>query len=516
MNVLNAIEQHAIQKPEAIALFGSNHSLSYAQLASRVKICADNISRMGIKRLGLLMDNCPDWVVIDLACIQVGVTLTPMPHFFSQVQLQNLCRSANIDHIATNFLSLTKSLDISTEQLTEPLAGHPVFRTVTGACQSSTPNPVPAKITFTSGTTGDPKGVCLGQSTLDGVAHTIKEQLSSLDLKIHLCVLPMSTLLENVAGVYGTLMNGGCCHLPSLEEIGFSSSSGFNPARLISALGRYQPNSMILVPELLAALVALVEAGDKIPDSIRFIAVGGAHVPRQLLSRAAALDIPVYEGYGLSECGSVVSLNHPKSHKTGSVGKPLSGTKIRIADSGEIIVSGRAYSHYLGQRASPEDKQQEIHTGDIGYLDSNGYLYITGRLKNLIITSFGRNLSPEWIESELTASPNIDQCAVFADNKPFCSALIIPHGGQDQLSGVEQAIEQANRKLPEYAQIKKWVMLSEPFTPENGMLAVNGQLLRECISQHHAKSIASMYAHEPYPARLKAIALSSTAHYSAN
>ena len=514
--MLNAVELHAIQQPETIALFGSNHSLSYAQLANRVKICADNISRMGIKRLGLLMDNCPDWVVIDLACIQVGITLIPMPHFFSQVQLQNLCRSADIDHIVTSFLSLTKSLDISTEQLSEPLAGHPVFKTVTGGYQASAPNPAPAKITFTSGTTGDPKGVCLGQSTLDGVAHTIKEQLSSLDLKIHLCVLPMSTLLENVAGVYGTLINGGCCHLPSLEVIGFSSSSGFNPSRLISALGRYKPNSVILVPELLAALVALAEAGHEIPGSIRFIAVGGAHVSTRLLSRATALNFPVYEGYGLSECGSVVSLNHPKSHKTGSVGKPLPGTKVRVADSGEIIVNGRAYSHYLGQPTSREDKQPEIHTGDIGYMDSNGYLYITGRLKNLMITSFGRNLSPEWIESELTASQNIDQCAVFADNKPFCSALIIPHGGQDQPSGIEQTIEQTNRKLPEYAQIKKWALLSESFTPENGMLTANGQLQRESISQRYAQSIASMYTHEPYPARLKAMAASSTAHYSAN
>lgn len=497
MNVLKAVEYYATLQPRAPALSDSGTTVSYAQLANKIKDCADTIARMGIKRMGLLMDNCPDWVVIDLACIQTEITLIPMPHFFSPIQLRNLCASAQLDHIVTGFVSRIKSLDVPTQPLTEQLAGFAVFKTGAGNSSASDPGPVPAKITFTSGTTGDPKGVCLDQSTQDRVAGSVKERLCGLDLKTHLCVLPLSTLLENVAGVYGTLMNGGCCRIPSLHETGFSTSSGFNPVALGSAFSRYTPNSAILVPELLAALVALAESGFRMPDSARFIAVGGASVCPRLLHRASDLGIPVYEGYGLSECGSVVSLNHPENHKPGSVGRPLSGMDVKIGVKGEIIVRGRARSHYLGRPPAPQDEPQETHTGDIGYLDSDGYLYITGRLKNLMITSFGRNISPEWIESALMASPVIHQCAVFGDARPFCSALIISRPGQHHQSrAIASAIMQANEKLPEYAQIRKWIIASEPFTSENGMLAANGSLLRDAIGQHYAQSIAALYALE--------------------
>ena len=496
MNLLTAVEHHATLQPEAPALSDSGTTVSYAQLANKIKDCADTIGRMGIKRMGLLMDNCPDWVVIDLACIQAGITLIPMPHFFSGIQLQNLCASAQIDHIVTGFVSRIMSLDVAIEPLTQQLAGLAVFKTVAGNPLASDPEPAPAKITFTSGTTGDPKGVCLDQFTQDRVARSVKERLSSLGLRTHLCVLPLSTLLENVAGVYGTLMNGGCCQIPSLHETGFSTSSGFDPVKLASAFSRYTPNSAILVPELLAALVALAESGFRIPDSARFFAVGGASVCPQLLNRASNLGIPVYEGYGLSECGSVVSLNHPENHKPGSVGKPLPGLEVKIGANDEIIVKGRARSHYLGQPASAQGKPQETHTGDIGYLDWDGYLYITGRLKNLMITSFGRNISPEWIESALIANPVVYQCAVFGDARPFCSALIISRPALHESSAIAAAVMQANEKLPEYARIKKWIIASEPFTPKNGMLAANGSLQRNTISQHYAQAIAALYTHE--------------------
>jgi long-subunit acyl-CoA synthetase (AMP-forming) len=185
------------------------------------------------------------------------------------------------------------------------------------------------------------------------------------------------------------------------------------------------------------------------PSSLRFIAVGGAPVSPLLLKRARALGLPVYEGYGLSEAASVVSMNVPGKDCIGSVGQPLPHGSVDIADDGEIVVRGNLFSGYLGQ---PFRQIEEWATGDIGFIDSDGHLHITGRKKTAFATAHGRKLAPEWIESELTGTSAIAQAALFGEGRSWNIAVVVPC---DAAAGarIGPDIEVLNQTLPDYARV---------------------------------------------------------------
>src|SRR5690606_15677696 len=191
--------------------------------------------------------------------------------------------------------------------------------------------PGTCKITYTSGTTGQPKGVCLDADTLLRVADSLELASRSRQVTRHLCVLPLATLLENLAGIYAPLLAGAVVELRPLAQVGLQGASGFDVARFLALLHAVRPNSLVLLPQLLLALVTAAEQGVALPDSLRFVAVGGGRVAPQLLERADQLGLPVFEGYGLSECASVVCLNTPEARRIGSVGRPLPHVELRLA-----------------------------------------------------------------------------------------------------------------------------------------------------------------------------------------
>jgi pyrroloquinoline quinone (PQQ) biosynthesis protein C len=220
------------------------------------------------------------------------------------------------------------------------------------------------------------------------------------------------------------------------------------------------------------------------------VAVGGAAISRRTLEAAAEVGLPVYEGYGLSECASVVALNRPSAKRLGSVGRPLPHVQINLAQDGEILVQGLQWPGYLGEPA--RTPIESIATGDIGHLDADGYLYVTGRKKDVFITSFGRNISPEWIEKELVAQAPIAQAALFGDGLPFNSAVIVPCPGT-AASAVDDALAAVNLQLPDYARVRSWVPARNAFSLGNGMLTANGRLRRAPIRDAHLDLLAAVY-----------------------
>ena len=221
------------------------------------------------------------------------------------------------------------------------------------------------------------------------------------------------------------------------------------------------------------------------------MAVGGAHVSKKLLQRAAALNIPVFEGYGLSESASVVALNTEKTNKIGSVGKPLPHVVIQFSEENEILVKGANLLGYTGETAK-EITDSFIKTGDIGYMDDEGFLFINGRKKNIFITSFGRNVSPEWVESALLNAPEILQVCLFGEAKPWNIALIVTKPGVTSLL-VSRAIEETNKQLPDYARITKWLLADAPFSVKNSQLTLNGRLKRDVISAAYKEKMNDLY-----------------------
>lgn len=321
------------------------------------------------------------------------------------------------------------------------------------------------------------------------VANTLADATRDCPIRRHLCVLPLATLLENLAGVYAPLLRGAEICVPDLATLGFRGSSSFVPQLFLQGIGTVRPHSMILIPQLLDCLVEATRAGWQPPDSLVFIAVGGGKVSRAMLEEAERRGLPVYEGYGLSECGSVVSLNLPGRNRSGSVGRPLPHVDIEIID-GEIFVGGQLCLGYTGE---PRDSGSgKLATGDLGCFDEDGYLTINGRRKNLLITSFGRNISPEWIEAELNTIPGVLQTFVTGDAQPYLGALLVALPGLDD-SRLQEAIELVNKRLPDYARVKCWQRIGSPFSVSEGTLTANGRPRREAILNRYGKQIDALF-----------------------
>ncbi len=348
-----------------------------------------------------------------------------------------------------------------------------------------------AKVTFTSGTTGEPKGVMLDAQQMSAVAQSLAGRVEVATGDRHLALTPLSVLLENICGLYAPLWCGATAILPSLAETGLQGASGVDVPTMAEALLKHRASTAIFTPHTLQCLVEYLEQGGVVPASLRFGAVGGAPVSGRLLERAEALGLPIREGYGLSECASVCTLNTLAEKRPGSAGRPLPHLHLRIADDGEVLVKGNLFRGYLGQSKS-ETENGWWRTGDTGRLDEDGFLHLTGRRRNIFITAFGRNVAPEWVEKELVLDPAIAQAAVFGEARPFNTAVILPHPGvgADQ---VEAALSRTNKTLPDYARITCWLPADEPFTPLNGQLSGTGRIKRDEVFTCYRERIEAVY-----------------------
>lgn len=486
---LLALRSIAARDPEARLLVTQERQLSAAETLDAVERMAEVLAANDVGTLALAADNSPDWVIADLAAQMAGVPLVPVPPFFSAGQVVHALADSGVDAIAADEPGSVALLSLPTRFTAELSPDLTLLRLKQSAVVAGVPAGT-AKISYTSGTTGTPRGVCLPQPAMDRVAKAICAATADLGIRRHLCLLPLATLLENISGVYAPLIAGAEIALPPIHATGLLGAAGLDVDRLLECLQSFEPESVILLPQLLESLVGAVERGASLPESLRFAAVGGGVVGLPLLERADRVGVPVYEGYGLTECCSVVALNTPDARRPGSVGRPLPHCHVRIGKNSEVLVSGNSMRGYLG---SERAHAGEIATGDIGHMDADGYLYIDGRIKNVMITSFGRNLSPEWVESCLTAKPSIAQAALFGDGMPFNVAIVVPaaNAGVDT---IECDIAEVNRRLPDYARIGRWFLAAEPFSPIKGTATSNGRIRRPVIRNRYQDEIDACYA----------------------
>jgi len=445
--------------------------------------------------VGILADNSLEWIAIDLATQEIGVTLVPLPSFFTPNQWLHAIKSSGMQAIFCPQEDIVRNLGFIFQN--DYVGELKLFESMSVlSSMVDQPNLVEVqKITYTSGTTSEPKGVCLSTDQQWSVAQTIEEALRSLQIKRHLNVLPLSVLLENIAGVYTALTCGAQNICVPLSEVGLHGSSHFDADACIAAIEKYQAESIILLPQMLQAIVARSTKQDPRLKSLKFVAVGGGKTPVALIKTAKSMGIPVYEGYGLSECASVLALNTPKDERIGSVGKVLSNRSIRITEDGEIEVKNDHLPHYLEKNTELEASDSEwLATGDLGHLDDDGFLYLDGRKKNVLITSFGRNISPEWPESLLLGSGLFRQAMVIGDGQAQLGALLVT--AKDGLSDevIQAEVTSANQALPDYAQIKHWLLADEPFTQINGLATANGRLKRDLIKNKFNDQIELLYA----------------------
>lgn len=444
-----ALRDRAAQAPDAIALDPVvEPPLSYGALWQRVSVRAPQLAATHSPAFPVVLDGDHgiETAIAELALLAAGIPVLSLPRFFTADQAR---------HARTT----SAARELTDDPATAPAARSPL-------------PPATARVTFTSGSTGDPRGICLSAGHLSGVAAAVVGAVGAEHAGRHLAVLPPGILLETVAGFFATLLAGGCHVCPPQARIGMAEPFRPDFATLLTAIAELRITSLILVPEYLAGLVAAMAAsGTRLPE-LTIVAVGGAAVSPVLLAQARALGLPVRQGYGLTEAGSVVALAAPDDPPD-SVGRPLGHLGVSLARDGEIVLTGAVALGALGG----EPPSSPFATGDIGRFDDQGRLFIKGRKSNLIVTSFGRNIAPEWIESLLREQPGVLQAMVWGDGLPTPRALLVPASAGADLAAAVTAV---NAALPAYATITQWREVAA-FTPDNGRLTGNGRLRRAPI-----------------------------------
>lgn len=253
--------------------------------------------------------------------------------------------------------------------------------------------------------------------------------------------------------------------------------------------------------------------------NIRFLFCGGAALRADLAEFFHAAGLLILEGYGLTESAAVSALNLPGDFRFGSVGKPLPGVDMTIDDDGEILIRGpmimRGYHHLDDEtRDAIEAGEGWLHTGDLGRFDRDGYLFVTGRKKHLIVTSGGKNVAPEQIEEQLTQLELIKRAVVCGDGRPFITALLtldeaaetwaiqrgISFGSRAELADdpevyeqLHRCVEEVNANLPHFETVRRFAILPEPLSVDNGELTPTGKIRRSAIIERHAALLDKLY-----------------------
>lgn len=276
---------------------------------------------------------------------------------------------------------------------------------------------------------------------------------------------------------------------------------------------------LLRAQSILADRFVLSKIKERTGGRIKFFVSGGAALSRELGEFFEAVGIMIIEGYGMTECSPVISANRIDDYKFGSVGKPLKNVQVKIADDGEILTRGPhvMVGYYKNPEATREsiDKEGWLHTGDVGHYDTDGFIVITDRKKHLFVNSGGKNIAPQPIENLLLQSKFVDQVILIGDKRRFNTALIVPDfeflkdfAGEIHLDfrdeeelvsndkvneAVRKDINDLQKDLAKYEQVRRFKLLPTPFTIENGDLTPTLKVKRKVVEAKYAELIDSMY-----------------------
>lgn len=497
---LRNLARFAREDGARMAIRDPDLQLSYGELAVRVGGFVTAASDLPAT-VGVLAENGVQWAIADLGLAAAGRTFVPLPPGFSDQQLRHIVDDAGVEMVLVDVANAgrTDSLGVAARSLEAQCARAGGFD-IEGWQPAAGVN----RIIYTSGTTGTPKGVRLGHQQIDFMTRALADAVGATHDDRYMSVLPMAMLLEQFGAIHVPVLVGGeSCLVPSVAQ----AVGRGQPADIAGAAREARPTFTVIVPALLRLWLAGL-ATDERPDGLRYVAVGGAHAGPALMEAARMRDIPVHEGYGLSECCSVVALNRPGENTPGTVGRPLDGVGIEIADDGEIIVLGPSVmAGYLGG----EDTGGRWATGDLGTLDAAGHLTILGRRDSMLVTEFGRNVSPEWIESLFMSDPRVAQPVLSRVPDIGLAAVIgltemgMRWRAQAGASAAEQLVAAACAGAPDYARPKAAVVLSMDELEVAGVLGPGGRINRAEACRFAGEMLAQPRPLHRTPAKPKAM-----------
>jgi len=567
----------------ALGMLGSEVTYTWGELRDEIAALARGLSELGLgagDRMLIMMSGRPEHWIADLAATHLGAVPSTVYATLAPDQLRYLA-----EHSAAKILVLESSEALARwKPILDSLAEPPRVLVVGGSLQEAAARGAelhradpsvfeetwrkivpsqPVTLLYTSGTTGDPKGVVL---THHNVIYQAVALEVTVDMPAHLpslAYLPLAHIAERMLGIYIPIHRAG--HVTICPD----------PAQLLAGLVAVRPASFFGVPrvweKMVAGLQAQLATADPavraavegasalavqiyelraakraVPEELaaRFLAAdsrvlrplrarlgldnvlwagsGAAPIPVEVLRYLAGLGVDVLEVWGMTETTGTATINTPDHFRTGTVGRVNPGMELKIGEDGEIFVRGplvcAGYLSPDGGVAPVVDEDGWLATGDVGVLDDDGYLTITDRKKELIITSAGKNVSPAQIENLLRAHPLIAQAVAIGDRRPYVTALIVldeeaaplwararglAEVSVASLAGdpvvheeIAAAVAAANEKLARPEQVKTFRVLPTVWSPVSGELTPTLKLRRRVVQQRYADAIDRLYAGE--------------------
>jgi long-chain acyl-CoA synthetase len=517
---------------------------TWAELASEVARNVAVLVELGVEpgdRVAHVSENRYEWIIADLAIQMAGAIHVPIhaPLTGPQIAWQ-VCHSgagvlmlsgpAQAAKLAAGAALPASVTCVAYDECTKPLVGRRVStlselqysantsKGIDAACrtrQQIGPQSL-ATIIYTSGTTGEPKGVMLSQHNLASNALATIEAFGSMDDDLRLNFLPLSHIFARTCDLYCWIAGGTRMALAESRDTVIADCQAIAPTILNGVPHFYDRVYRGLCERGLAEFPGALRMA--LGGAIRVCCGGGAALPVHLFDYFHGHGVPLLQGYGLTESSPVISLSSQTAFRRGASGRPIGGVEVKIADDGEILTRGPhvMLGYYQNPQATAEVlKDGWLHTGDLGRLDEDSFLYITGRKKEILVTLGGKNIAPVYLESLLTEDPLILQALVVGDGRPCLAALIVPHAEilqvelsrrgiafgshQEALSHpqvhalFEERIRRQLRDVSPYEQVRQFVLLPRGFTIEEGELTAKLSLRRKVIEEHFASEIETLY-----------------------
>lgn len=564
---------------------GTYQDISYTEFGQSIEYFSKGLRTFGVEkgdRVAILSENRPEWAISDFSILKVGAVNVPMFSTLTAAQVAYILNDSGAKIICVSTekqLEKVTSIRANVETLEQIIVydaiegdipeGVVSYNEVSQKGQETEANEAEevsedeiATIIYTSGTTGNPKGVMLTHANFLFNYNACKSLVDVSDSDVLLSFLPLSHVFERLGGHYVPLFSGA--------KVAYAEST-FTVAQNMQEVS---PTVMLSVPRLYETMhdrvLRAVEAGSSLKQKIfhwgvsvgsavsssiqqgknpsvllklkqgiadklvfaklkaatggnlRFFISGGAALPQSIAEFFHAAGILILEGYGLTETSPVISLNYPEKWKFGTVGVPVPGIEVQIAEDGEILTRGPhvMQGYFNNEEATAEviDTDAWFHTGDIGIIDEDGFIKITDRKKNIIVLSNGKNVAPQPIESQLVQSPFINQIMLVGNEKKNVAALIVPNfdalkswATENDIDAseiadliktreVQQLIQKEIRdRLTDFAdfeQVRRFALLEREFSQEEDEMTPTLKLKRNVIIEKFAKEIEGMYPEE--------------------
>jgi long-chain acyl-CoA synthetase len=534
-------------------------------------------------RVAILAENRPEWAYTDLAVLTAGAVDVPIYSTLTAAQILYILNDSGakaivvsnaeqaakvaavraqataLAHVVVMDPPVTGALSLDEIRRTgqAALGGDP--EAVRRRAAAVAPEDL-ATIIYTSGTTGEPKGVMLTHDNLVFNAHAALEVVADMGgADSCLSFLPLCHVFERLAGHY-LMLKHGCtvAYAENLEQVAanllevrpsvllavprfyekvrarvlekvavapawrqrlFRWAMGVGQAALPYRLRRESPGGALGLKLWIADALVFSKIRAGTGGRLRLIVSGGAALPREIATFFAIAGLPIQEGYGLTETSPVIAANRPRSVRIGTVGPPLEGVEVRIADDGEILTRSRSVMKgYYGQleaTAEAIDRDGWFHTGDIGQLDADGYLAITDRKKDLIVTSGGKKIAPQPIENVIKTNPLVAEIVIVGNRRNFAAALVVPRfqaleawaRGQglafadragllkapEVKAHYERLVDEMTPHLAPFEKIKKVALLPVEFSLEAGDLTPTLKVKRQVVEERYREVIDRLY-----------------------